>query len=69
MAIAPGATLSPKGLSPINIPFPALGDPGSGGHTSEPEGTNPVVLAAARSVRQPRLLPPRSALVPAAGAL
>lgn len=28
MAIAPGATLSPKGLSPINIPFPALGDRG-----------------------------------------
>lgn len=41
-AIAPRASPIPKGLSAVNIPFPALGDPGSGGDTSEPAGTNPL---------------------------
>lgn len=64
---APAANPSLEGLSPINIPFPARGDPRSGGDTSEPAGTD---SATACSVCQPELLPPsRSARVPAAGAL
>lgn len=35
MTIAPRATLSPKDLSSVNIPFTALGDLGSGDDTSE----------------------------------
>lgn len=55
--------------TPPPAPLPE-GDPRSGGNTSEPAGTDSAVVAAASSVSQPGLQPPpRSARVPAAGAL